>query len=186
MSAAERRAGASLAGVFGLRMFGLFLILPVLSVHASHLAGGDNLALVGMALGIYGLAQGFLQIPFGMASDRWGRKPVLYVGLAVFALGSFLGVGATDIWTVIAARSNPSPIVRMSTLRSGNELRSSAVLLYITSAAITPNSVHKPNVSRIRRRKFGLRRESAKRVPTLLRVSMTSLHPLYKLIRPRN
>src|SRR3954471_2237299 len=105
MSAAELRAGASLAGVFGLRMFGLFLILPVLSVHASHLAGGDNLALVGMALGIYGLAQGFLQIPFGMASDRWGRKPVLYGGLAVFALGSFLGVGATDIWTVIAARS---------------------------------------------------------------------------------
>ena len=105
MSAAELRAGASLAGVFGLRMFGLFLILPVLSVHASHLAGGDNLALVGMALGIYGLAQGFLQIPFGMASDRWGRKPILYAGLAIFALGSFLGVGATDIWTIIAARS---------------------------------------------------------------------------------
>jgi MFS family permease len=105
MSAAELRAGASLAGVFGLRMFGLFLILPVLSVHASHLAGGDNLALVGMALGIYGLAQGFLQIPFGMASDRWGRKPILYAGLAVFALGSFLGVGATDIWTIIAART---------------------------------------------------------------------------------
>src|SRR5436190_1218797 len=105
MSAAELRAGASLAGVFGLRMFGLCLSLPVLSVHASHLGGGDNLALVGMALGIYGLAQGFLQIPFGMASDRWGRKPVLYVGLVIFALGSFLGVGASDIWTVIAART---------------------------------------------------------------------------------
>src|SRR3954462_7274804 len=105
MSAAELRAGASLAGVFGLRMFGLFRILPVLSVHASHLAGGDNLALVGMALGIYGLAQGFLQIPFGMASDRWGRKPVLYGGLAVFAAGSFLGGAAPDIWTAIAART---------------------------------------------------------------------------------
>ncbi len=105
MSAAELRAGASLAGVFGLRMFGLFLILPVLAVHAPKLAGGDNLSLVGTALGIYGLTQGCLQIPFGMASDRWGRKPVLYGGLALFALGSFLGVGATNIWTVIAARA---------------------------------------------------------------------------------
>ena len=105
MSAAEVRAGASLAGVFGLRMFGLFLILPVLSVHAAKLTGGDNLSLVGTALGIYGLAQGFLQIPFGMASDRWGRKRILYVGLMVFALGSFVGIGATDIWTVIVART---------------------------------------------------------------------------------
>jgi MFS family permease len=105
MSAAEVRAGASLAGVFGLRMFGLFLILPVLSVHAAKLTGGDNLSLVGTALGIYGLAQGFLQIPFGMASDRWGRKRILYVGLTVFALGSFVGIGATDIWTVILART---------------------------------------------------------------------------------
>jgi MFS family permease len=105
MSTAELRAGASLAGVFGLRMFGLFLILPVLSVHAAKLTGGDNLSLVGTALGIYGLAQGFLQIPFGMASDRWGRKRILYVGLTVFALGSFVGIGATDIWTVIVART---------------------------------------------------------------------------------
>jgi len=105
MSAAELRAGVSLAGVFGLRMLGLFLILPVLAVHSAKLTGGDDLALVGTALGIYGLAQGCLQIPFGMASDRWGRKPILYSGLALFALGSFLGVGATDIWTVIAART---------------------------------------------------------------------------------
>src|SRR3954466_16209956 len=105
MSAAELRAGASLAGVFGLRMFGLFLILPVLSVHASHLAGGDNLALVGMALGIYGLAQGFLQIPFGMASTAWGGKPVLSGGLCLSALGRFLGAGPTEIWRVIAAPS---------------------------------------------------------------------------------
>jgi MFS family permease len=105
MSAAELRAGASLAGVFGLRMLGLFLILPVLAVHAPRLSGGDNLALVGTALGIYGLAQGCLQIPFGMASDRWGRKRVLYAGLAIFAAGSFLGVAATDIHTVIAART---------------------------------------------------------------------------------
>jgi len=104
MSRAELRAGASLAGVFGLRMLGLFLILPVFAVHAPHLAGGDNLTLVGIALGAYGLAQAILQIPFGMASDRWGRKPVIYVGLVVFAAGSFVAAGATDIWTVIAGR----------------------------------------------------------------------------------
>src|SRR3954462_926436 len=104
MSPLEVRAGASLAGVYGLRMLGLFVILPVFAVHASGLRGGDDLWLVGVALGAYGLAQGILQIPFGMASDRWGRKPALYIGLAVFAAGSFLGVAAHDIWTAIAAR----------------------------------------------------------------------------------
>jgi MFS family permease len=104
MSPLEVRAGVSLAGVYGLRMLGLFVILPVFAVHAAGLRGGDNLSLVGVALGAYGLAQGILQIPFGMASDRWGRKPALYVGLAVFAAGSFLGLAAHDIWTAIAAR----------------------------------------------------------------------------------
>ena len=88
MSPAELRAGASLAGVFGLRMLGLFLILPVFAVHAPQLAGGDNLTLVGLALGAYGLSQAILQIPFGMASDRWGRKPVIYIGLVVLPLSS--------------------------------------------------------------------------------------------------
>lgn len=105
MSPAELRAGASLAGVFGLRMLGLFLILPVFAVHAPQLAGGDDLTLVGIALGAYGLAQAILQIPFGMASDRWGRKPVIYLGLVIFAAGSFLAAAAGDIWTVIAGRT---------------------------------------------------------------------------------
>lgn len=104
MSRAEVRAGASLAGVYGLRMLGLFLILPVFAVHAATLEGGGDLTLVGIALGAYGLSQGILQIPFGMASDRWGRKPVIYAGLLVFAAGSFLGIAAGDIWTAIAAR----------------------------------------------------------------------------------
>jgi MFS family permease len=104
MSREEIRAGASLAGVYGLRMLGLFFILPVFAVHAANLRGGDNLTLVGFALGAYGLAQGILQIPFGIASDRWGRKPVLYAGLLVFAAGSFLGIAADDIWIAIAAR----------------------------------------------------------------------------------
>lgn len=105
MSRAEWRAGASLAGVYGLRMLGLFFILPVFAVHAATIEGGADLTLVGLALGAYGLSQGILQIPFGMASDRWGRKPVLYAGLLVFAAGSFLGVAADDIWTAIAART---------------------------------------------------------------------------------
>jgi MFS family permease len=104
MSREEIRAGASLAGVYGLRMLGLFFILPVFAVHAAKLHGGDDLTLVGLALGAYGLAQGILQIPFGMASDRWGRKPVLYAGLLIFAAGSFLGIAADDIWIAIAAR----------------------------------------------------------------------------------
>jgi len=105
MSRAELRAGVSLAGVFGLRMLGLFVILPVFAVHAPQLAGGDNLLLVGIALGAYGLSQAILHIPFGMASDRWGRKPVIYAGLVIFAAGSFLAAGADDIWTVIAGRT---------------------------------------------------------------------------------
>ncbi len=105
MSPEERRAGASLASLFGLRMLGLFLILPLLSVDAHKLAGGENLALVGLALGAYGLTQAFLQIPYGMASDRWGRKPVIVAGLLIFAAGSVLAGSAHSIYTVIAGRA---------------------------------------------------------------------------------
>src|SRR5438105_2382107 len=105
MSPQEIRAGASLAGVFGLRMLGLFLILPVFAVHAPQLSGGDSQTLVGIALGAYGLTQAMLQIPFGMASDRWGRKRVIYIGLVIFAAGSFLAAAADDIWLAIAGRA---------------------------------------------------------------------------------
>ena len=105
MTRAELRAGASLSAIFGLRMLGLFFILPVFAVHAANYAGGDNLTLVGIALGAYGLTQAILQIPFGAASDRWGRKPVIYAGLVLFAAGSFLAASAGDIWTAIAGRA---------------------------------------------------------------------------------
>lgn len=104
MSPAERRAGASLAAIFALRMLGLFLILPVFSVFARQLAGGGNLALVGFALGAYGLTQAVFQIPFGSASDRYGRKPVIVCGLLLFAVGSFVAAGAPDIYWIIAGR----------------------------------------------------------------------------------
>src|SRR5206468_12516617 len=90
MSALELRASLSLASLFALRMLGLFLILPVFAVHAQHLPGGESQTLVGIALGAYGLTQGFLQIPYGMASYRYGRKRVIVVGLVLFALGSFV------------------------------------------------------------------------------------------------
>ncbi len=104
MSPEERRAGASLASIFALRMLGLFLILPVFSVYAKTLPGGDNLALVGFALGAYGLTQAFFQIPYGIASDIFGRKQVIVVGLVIFALGSFVAAWAPDMTWIIVGR----------------------------------------------------------------------------------
>lgn len=104
MSPEERRTGASLASIFALRMLGLFLILPVFSVYAKTLPGGDNLALVGFALGAYGLTQAVFQIPYGIASDLWGRKQVIVVGLLIFALGSFVAAWAPDMTWIIIGR----------------------------------------------------------------------------------
>ena len=104
MSPEERRAGVSLAAIFGLRMFGLFMALPVLAIYARGLPGGEDMGLVGLAIGAYGLAQACLQIAFGAASDRWGRKPVIAAGLVVFAIGSALAAVAGDLGTLIGAR----------------------------------------------------------------------------------
>ncbi len=104
MSPVERRATIGLAGVYGLRMFGLFIILPVFAFYAEKLPGGDNYTLIGIALGAYGLTQALLQIPFGWLSDRIGRKPVIYLGLILFAAGSLIAATATDIYWVIAGR----------------------------------------------------------------------------------
>lgn len=105
MTRSEKRAASGLAAIFGLRMLGMFLILPVFALYAEDLPGGDNHMLVGLALGIYGLTQALLMIPFGMASDRIGRKKVIIFGLIVFALGSFLAAGANDIVWTIAGRA---------------------------------------------------------------------------------
>jgi predicted MFS family arabinose efflux permease len=104
MSPQEKRASIGLAGIFGLRMLGMFLILPVFALYAEHLPGGDNKTLVGLALGAYGLTQAILQLPFGMASDRWGRKRVIVIGLIIFAVGSFIAAIAQDIWWVVVGR----------------------------------------------------------------------------------
>ncbi len=104
MSGPERRATAGLAGIFGLRMLGLFLIMPVFTLYADELAGATPL-LIGLAIGAYGLTQALLQIPMGVLSDRWGRRPVILAGLAVFAVGSVVAALSTGIWGVIGGRA---------------------------------------------------------------------------------
>ncbi len=104
MAPIERRAALSLASIFALRMLGLFMILPVFALYAEHLEGVTPL-LVGLAIGVYGLTQALLQIPFGMASDRVGRKPVIAVGLLIFAIGSVVAAQADTIHGVILGRA---------------------------------------------------------------------------------
>lgn len=95
----------SLASIYGLRMLGMFLILPIFSIYAETLPGGESHLLIGLALGAYGLTQAMLQLPFGMASDRFGRKPVIYVGLILFVIGSFVAGFANDLHTIIIGRA---------------------------------------------------------------------------------
>ncbi len=104
MLSVERRAASSLAGIFALRMLGLFMLLPVLSLYAESFTGATPV-LMGVALGIYGLTQALLQIPFGMLSDRIGRKRVIAMGLLIFAAGSVVAALATTIEWVIAGRA---------------------------------------------------------------------------------
>jgi MFS family permease len=105
MTPLERRASGSLAAIFAARMLGLFLVLPVFALEAARYPGGGDPALVGLAMGIYGLTQGVLQIPFGMASDRFGRKRVIVLGLLVFAAGSFLAAAAPTLGWLITGRA---------------------------------------------------------------------------------
>jgi MFS family permease len=105
LTSSERRAAVSLAGLFAARMLGLFLLLPVFAVAAVSLKGGEDPARVGLALGMYGLTQAFMQIPFGMASDRLGRRPVVVFGLLLFLLGSVLCALSDDIFWVTIGRA---------------------------------------------------------------------------------
>lgn len=104
MTPLEKRAAYSLAGIFSLRMLGLFLILPVFALYAEHLSGTTPV-LIGLAIGIYGLSQAVFQIPFGLFSDRWGRKPIIIGGLLIFAFGSVVAAMADSIWGVIIGRA---------------------------------------------------------------------------------
>lgn len=105
MTPLEWRSSTTLASIYGLRMLGLFLILPVFAIYAETLPDGGNRFLVGLALGIYGLTQAGLQIPFGLASDRFGRKPVMMLGMLIFALGSFMAGASHSLHGIIIGRA---------------------------------------------------------------------------------
>ena len=105
MPAHERKAAISLASIYGLRMLGMFLLLPIFAIYAETLKGGENHTLIGFAMGAYGIAQVLLQLPFGMASDKFGRKRVIYFGLVLFIIGSVIAAMAGDIVTMIVGRS---------------------------------------------------------------------------------
>lgn len=104
MTSTERRTALGLAGVYGFRMLGLFLILPVFALFAEDLPGSTPF-LTGLAIGIYGLTQALLQIPFGMLSDRIGRKTVILGGLVLFAAGSAVAASASEIHWIIVGRA---------------------------------------------------------------------------------
>lgn len=105
MNPIEFRTSLSLAAVYGLRMLGMFLILPVFALYAPTLEGGASKVWIGLALGAYGLTQAILQLPLGMASDKYGRKKVIYIGLMIFDAGSFLAAAAPDIYWLTFARA---------------------------------------------------------------------------------
>ncbi|RKZ49483.1 MAG: MFS transporter, partial [Candidatus Parabeggiatoa sp. nov. 2] len=103
MSPSELRATVALASIMSMRMLGLFMIYPVFALYAQDLPDVTP-TLVGVAIGIYGLTQAALQIPFGMLSDRFGRKPIIYIGLLIFAFGSVIAALSTSMTGIIIGR----------------------------------------------------------------------------------
>lgn len=109
MTSGERRATWGLGTVFSLRMLGMFMVLPVLTTYGMALQGASE-ALIGIAIGIYGLTQAVFQIPFGLLSDRIGRKPLIVGGLAVFAAGSVIAALSDSIWGIILGGRYKAPV----------------------------------------------------------------------------
>ena len=104
MTPGELRATWGLGTVFSLRMLGMFMVLPVLTTYGMVLQGASE-ALIGLAIGIYGLAQAIFQIPFGLLSDRIGRKPLIVGGLLIFVVGSVIAALSDSIWGIILGRA---------------------------------------------------------------------------------
>ncbi len=100
----ELRSVLVIGTIIALRLLGIFLIVPVFSIYAVNYEGA-TLSSAGVAFGIYALTQSLLQIPFGMASDRFGRKPVIVLGLLIFCAGSVLCAFADTIWELIITRA---------------------------------------------------------------------------------
>ncbi len=105
MTQDEKRASFSLACIYGLRMLGLFMVLPVFAIEAKNYTGGDDAVAIGFAVGMYGLVQAVLQIPFGLAADRIGRKKVIVFGLLLLALGSWIAAISTSVHGLAIGRA---------------------------------------------------------------------------------
>ena len=104
MTADERRSSLGLALIFALRMLGLFLVVPVFPLAAASYTGATP-ANIGLAMGIYGLTQALLHLPLGMASDRFGRKRLITLGMLVFALGCVVAALSTSIDGLLIGRA---------------------------------------------------------------------------------
>ncbi|MDO6447570.1 MFS transporter [Colwellia sp. 1_MG-2023] len=104
LNSIEKKAAFSLATVFGLRMLGLFMILPIFAIYGQELAGYSPIW-IGLAIGAYGLTQALLQIPMGILSDKYGRKPIILAGLLIFLLGSVVAAMSETIYGVVAGRA---------------------------------------------------------------------------------
>jgi MFS family permease len=104
MTQGERKATTALASIFALRMLGLFMIIPVFAIYGKALTGATP-ALIGLAIGIYGLTQAILQIPVGLLADRINRKNLIIAGLLLFAVGGAVAALSTTIQGVILGRA---------------------------------------------------------------------------------
>ena len=104
MNSLEKRAILGVGGIFALRMIGLFMIVPVFSVYGENYAHATPF-LIGLAVGIYGLGQAIFQIPMSLAADKFPRKPIIFLGLVLFAVGGIIAANATDIYQVIIGRA---------------------------------------------------------------------------------
>jgi MFS family permease len=104
MNSSEVRATVALGSIFALRMLGLFMIVPVFAIYGQSYTGATP-ALMGLAIGIYGLSQALLQIPVSLLADRTSRKPLIVIGLLIFAIGGAVAASSTSIWGVIAGRA---------------------------------------------------------------------------------
>jgi len=105
MNPSELRSSIALACVFALRMLGLFLIIPIFSLHAKNLPNGDNATLVGLTIGIYAMVQALLHIPLGILSDRYGRKTIVAFGLSLFIIGALVAASHDDLYWILAGRA---------------------------------------------------------------------------------
>ena len=132
MNSTERLFTFKVSLIMGVRMLGLFMLFPVMSVYASEYDNSSPL-LIGLAIGIYGLTQAFFQIPFGYLSDRYGRKPLLFLGLCIFFIGSILSANSTDIIFVVIGRA----------LQGGGAI--SAVLMAFLADSVSEQSRAKAN-----------------------------------------